>query len=117
MGVIADWWDSDWLAVATFTLGENHQDHETWKDDLSSRIGMNFFSELLKWQGTRIVDLDALDLMHCELGGESMKHILKFLRLFHKKDKKRDIWDELSKWLTNKLKSQDIRVLNIKASF
>jgi hypothetical protein len=68
MGVIADWRDSDWLAVATFTLGENPQDHETWQDDLSSRVSMNFFSELLKWPGTRIVDLDALDLMHCELG-------------------------------------------------
>jgi hypothetical protein len=116
-GVTASWRDSEWLAETTFTLGEDPQSRETWQDDLASRIGMNFYSELLRWPGTRIVDLDALDLMHCELGGESMKHILKFLRLFHKTVKKREIWDELSRWLRKRLKSEDIRVFSTEASF
>jgi hypothetical protein len=116
-GVIADWRDSDWLAEKTFTLGENPEDREPWQDDLASRIGMNFYSEILKWPGTRIVDLDALDVMHCELGGESMKHILKFLRLFHSMDKKRVIWEEFSVWIRRKLKGENIREFSTEASF
>jgi hypothetical protein len=116
-GVIVDWRDSDSLAEKTLTLGENPEDREAWQDDLASRIGMNFYTELLKWPGTRIVDLDALDLMHCELGGESMKHVLKFLRLFHKTDKKREIWVELSNWIRRKLKSENIREFSTEASF
>jgi hypothetical protein len=87
------------LAEKTKTLRENPMDREEWQKDLASRLGMNFFSELLKWPGTRIVDLDALDLMHCELSGESLKHILKLFRLFHLTDRRREIWDLFSRWI------------------
>ncbi len=81
---------------------------------------MNFYPEFLKWPGVEIVDLDGLDLMHCELGGESLKHILKFLRLFPKYKQNietRDIWTLLSEWIQKRLKGANIRPFVTEATF
>jgi hypothetical protein len=113
-GVESNLRDSKEMENVARGLGEDQTLHDVNQQIMASKYGLNYYSELLKWPGTRFIDVDAFDLMHAGGGGEDMKHFLKFVRFTLLKTT--NIWFRMSEWM-RRVAKEEFRLFSTEPAF